>query len=487
MKSYKIVLFIFGTIALLGVLCAFFPADGLSVGGMTLEFPSLTEVLSGGREEAEAADDEVTETPEQMFERLAAEARNQEELRFLEFCNGNSARIYFPDGKVETFDSFFEALDSARIHPMRIVHYGDSQMEEDRITCVYRPMLQKQFGGNGVGMMPLIQYAMTLSVRQSHSGSALRSMVYGNKEFSTGGKYGMMGMASRISSPVSLTYYPSTKVTADNPSKYFTHFTVIADTLRAPLKISSGTAQAVLDTVRRPMRRYRVDLPDSTTNATLRISGSGDIYGVLLDGEDGVSVDNVAMRGCSGTVFTNINADQLRDFYEHENVRLIILQYGGNVMPYMTAGKAAQQYGEKIDRQIKYIKSLAPEACILFIGPSDMSTNINGSMQTYRSLPAVVDTLRNVANRNGAAYWDLYRVMGGKNSMAQWVKSGLAGPDYVHFTHKGAQKVGETLGNTLLFYHEYYQWRHTPASEQVDAVKIDSLMRKQCEADSIQF
>ena len=51
-------------------------------------------------------------------------------------------------------------------------------------------------------------------------------------------------------------------------------------------------------------------------------------------------LDNVAMRGCAGLVFTSISSEQLRSFYRDGNVRLIILQYGGNSVPYTTTSKA---------------------------------------------------------------------------------------------------------------------------------------------------
>ena len=113
-------------------------------------------------------------------------------------------------------------------------------------------------------------------------------------------------------------------------------------------------------------------------------------------------------------------------------------------------------------RQITYLQEQAPEACILFIGPSDMSTTIQGKMQTYKHLPAFVDSLRTAVTDAGAAFWDMYAAMGGLNSMAQWVMQvpPLAGPDYVHFTPRGAEKMGDMLFDTLMLYYDYYKLTH---------------------------
>ena len=43
--------------------------------------------------------------------------------------------------------------------------------------------------------------------------------------------------------------------------------------------------------------------------------------------------------------------------------------------------------------------------------------------------------------------------------MMKWVDSHLAGPDYVHFTPKGARHVGNMLYETLEFYHKFYRFR----------------------------
>lgn len=464
MKSWKIVLFIFSVIAVLGVLCAFFPAGGLNVGPVNLRMCSLESVLTGTEDAVDV--EEPEESPEELLARRLEELRADEEAGFLAFMRSNPARFHFPDGDVTVWDDFFESLDSAATKHMRIVHYGDSQLEEDRITNIYRAKLQERFGGGGVGMVSLMQTAYTLTTRQTRSSSLPRSMAFGStRDFSVNGKYGPMAQACRLAGAFNVSFYPASKLSADNPSQYFTRVTLLTDTLRKPIALSCGEKTAEVDTVPSALRRYRLELPDSTNKASFRLSGTADVYGILLDGQTGVSVDNVAMRGCSGTIFTNVNADQLKDFYQGENVKLIVLQFGGNAMPYLRVGKSAAEFGAKIERQIRYVREQAPDAAILFIGPSDMSTNLNGAMQTYPSLPGVVDTLRNCANRAGAAYWDLYRVMGGKNSMKTWVSTGLAGPDYIHFSHKGAAKVGNLLYESLVFYYDYYKWRQRREEE----------------------
>ena len=45
--------------------------------------------------------------------------------------------------------------------------------------------------------------------------------------------------------------------------------------------------------------------------------------------------------------------------------------------------------------------------------------------------------------------------------MRQWVNHNppLGGPDYIHFTSRGADEVGSSLAKALLFYYDFYHLR----------------------------
>ena len=477
MKSSKVVLFIFAVLLMLGALCAVFPASGVSFAGTTLSFPTLEQALRGGKSGVAAEDTVHVETPEEILARRLAELRAAEESRYEDFARNSSIRIFFPDNDLSLFDRFFDSLDSAMVHPVRIVHYGDSQLEEDRITNNVREQLQSRFGGGGVGLVPLIQTYTTLTLRQKRSGSAPRSIVYGTKDFSVpGGRYGPMGQVARLSGNMDISYTPNPRIPENHHSRHYNRVTILTDTAHAPLKIYCPKGTVTMDSLSRPMRRYFIELPDTSESVGFRLNGNADVYGVMLDAERGVSLDNVAMRGCSGTIFNRINAGQLADYYKTQNVSLIILQYGGNAVPYMKVGKALDTFAQKIHDQILYVRRQAPDAAVLFIGPSDMSTSVGGVMKTYPALPAIIDFLRSAANRAGAAYWDLYTVMGGQNSMTEWVRTGYAGRDYIHFTHKGADEVGNLLAKSLLLYYDYYKWRNKPLGEQLTPEMVSRLM-----------
>ena len=47
------------------------------------------------------------------------------------------------------------------------MHYGDSQIECDRITSLLRQRFQEEFGGMGVGLVPALQNIPTFTLSSS--------------------------------------------------------------------------------------------------------------------------------------------------------------------------------------------------------------------------------------------------------------------------------------------------------------------------------
>ena len=123
MKRSQVLLFIISAIALLAVICAVFPEEGLALGRATLQWPSLTEVLEGDGQDKGPSPEEI------VAERNKA-ARAEKKEEYERYFREDPARFYLPGDDLHFFDRFFAALDNAEKKPVRIVHYGDSQIEE---------------------------------------------------------------------------------------------------------------------------------------------------------------------------------------------------------------------------------------------------------------------------------------------------------------------------------------------------------------------
>lgn len=451
MKARKIVIFIFGTLAALAVVCAIFPKDGITIGNVHFEFPTLDEILT--------VETHVnTATPDELLAQQLKATSTTDDVEFKKFTESNPARFHMPAGDITYFDDLFEAMENASAEPMRVLHYGDSQLEEDRISSELRERLQTAFGGTGVGMVPAIQAVGAMTVAQSASRKLPTYFSYPMGPQLRNGRYGIMSQVAHLKGSVQLTYRATSFEGAPHSKTYSKVTMVCSGNGKATLS-ANGTTVPMTDPAGTTTGVKFLSATLSTPARKVSISASGDmeIFAVMLDGNNGISVDNVPMRGSSGTVFAHVtDRKTLEPFFKRNKVGLIILQYGGNSVPYLKTEKRMREYKESLIAQIKLFKAISPETKILFIGPADMSTNVKGKKETYPQLEPTIHMIQEVCNETGIAFWNLYEAMGGHNSMIEWVKAGLAGKDYVHFSRDGASKVADMLFNTCLMYYRFY-------------------------------
>ncbi len=462
MKARQVLLFFVGVFALIGVLWLAAPADGVPVGPLTLRFASFQRTLRDAKE-VKVDVDSVLSGVEGRFAMGGSDT-----LQFYrKFFYENPDRIYLPGDDYTFFDGLFQELEKAKDRTVRVVHYGDSQIEMDRISQDLREQLQNRFGGIGTGFFPALGNVPSASITRSANGGFVQFTMYGDSTTVRAGhnRYGILAQVVRLDGGGTVTLRSTRNKNARERVKTFSSVSLLYGRPSA-----SFSARAVSDTLKAEVTERKADsgttlltwtFPRPVEKASIRISGSAEIYAVGADGTSGVAVDNVPLRGCSGTIFHRISKPLMTDCMDLTDTRLIILQFGGNYMPVARNSQVISQYQEQIAKEIQYFHEVAPEAKILFIGPSDMGKSVGGRIVTWPRLPEMVDSLKTTALKNDAAYWDLYRMMGGENSMGQWVKHHppYAGPDYIHFTADGARKVGDALSKSILTYYDFYQLR----------------------------
>ncbi len=468
MKAKEVLAFIAGVMALLGLLWLVTPADGVNLGPLNLRFASYQRTLRDAHEQKVDVDSVL----------MAVESRFKMEADTLSyyrrFFYENPDRIFLPGDDYRFFDPVFRQMEGATDHLVRVVHYGDSQIELDRISQDLREALQERFGGSGTGLFPALGNVPSASISKAASGSFTQYTMYGDSTTQRAGhnRYGILAQVVQLTGSGTLTLRGSKNKNAREGVKTFESVSVLyGKGENLVVKAASGTDKPEPE-VRKgdngtTLLTWRFSQP--VEKATLTFQGNAELYGIGADGNAGVAVDNVPLRGCSGTIFTRISKPLMTDSFALTDTRLIILQFGGNMMPMIRGAKQIEPYQEQIAKQIAYFHEVAPQAKILFIGPSDMGKSVNGRVVTWPHLPELVDSLKATALRNDAAYWDLYRMMGGENSMAQWVRHNppYAGPDYIHFTPAGAQKVGDALSRSFLTYYDFYTLRKTLPAQRV--------------------
>jgi len=361
---------------------------------------------------------------------------------------------------------FFKVVQQAkeRGELVRILHYGDSQIENDRMTALLRYRFQKVFGGSGCGMVPAIPlYSGNPVFRENYSGEWTRYTGFGRRDSTLGhSSYGTMACFTAVpparegSLPfLEFTFHPGKRASQFSALKLFIHSYVDSGMVVVHF---DGT---ITDTVRNIPDGYQElkwwpGFAPGKVKLEFGLKEGGRIYGIGFDPLAGVQIDNIAMRGSSGLEFSRFDRELMDTMFTAVNPGMIIMQFGGNVVPYM--GNASS-YKRFFKRELKFMKRLCPNAAIVVIGPADMSRKENGRFLTWESLEPVRDALHDAALESDCAFWDMYGAMGGENSMPNFVLADppLATPDYIHFTPRGANLMAGMFFDAVMLEYEKYR------------------------------
>ncbi|TND09800.1 MAG: hypothetical protein FD123_924 [Bacteroidetes bacterium] len=356
--------------------------------------------------------------------------------------------------------------------PLRILHYGDSQIEADRITGAFRNKVQERFGGFGAGLLPVseVSEARVNVIREySDNWEHYDLRLKKNKEVPDN-CFGYACTVHRFSSLAknagSNTYLESwLKLKSNSQSRLnerkAEHISIFYRNMfdNASYTIQSDTALLAQGELVKSngFSVIRTKLPATDLGklqVTLSATQSPDIFGISLDAANGVSVDNISLRGSSAIEFTNMDTLFLREQLAGINARLLIFQFGTNLVPNIV--KDYSYYEELFYKQLAMFRRIAPNTAIVVIGVPDMARKVKGKYVSYPNIEKVLAAQERAADRAGCAFWNLYKIMGGQNAMSTWVKNGLANRDYTHFSNKGAEHVGTLLFDALIKDYERF-------------------------------
>lgn len=369
----------------------------------------------------------------------------------------------FRTDSLEILGRFFSTLKQSENEKkrIRVAWFGDSMIEGDLITSTVRIIMQKEFGGSGVGFVSLLSptagYRKTID-QSSSSDWKTYSVLKPQR-----------GLFPGISGQV---YVPNSD--KDSTIDSWVSFKAPSDQAKNTLqeiKLYYGRSfngsihyscddEQFIDSLNGIGLVNEQILSLKPGSHQLKVEFKGDsstVFGISEESKYGILIDNLSLRGNSGTPMQFIPEKVLNGFNKYLKYDLIVLQYGTNVV----AGADTNMvwYERGMIKVINRLKRNFPQADILLISVGDKSCKEDMQFATPPNVPMLVETQRRIARHTGIAFWNLYQAMGGANSMIKWVESAkpMANKDYTHLNSRGAAKIGKIISNNLLNEYQLYK------------------------------
>ena len=485
-SPFLLLLFLLAVFAVLFCISYFFPAELDTPGNFKLRVPATEQILSevDGMKSVvqptqkqviseedfthyqplfpdeldfsvyEPSDTLTIELPE-PFVAIAAELRSK------------IFELQYPEVFLKDLHTFFAKLSILRTSNkvVRVLHYGDSQIEGDRVTSELRNQMQSRFGGLGPGLISVVPPTRQhTNFRLSYTGDWNRYSFQSGELNHT--RWGVLFSFARFTEPGEIlenepevSFTLQSRAAGYSSSRRFRNARLFFGFQERPVYIELNRLGQVLEADMFPLDNklnvMQYSWKEPVNNLTVRMKGtnSPDVYALALDDLWGVAVDNIPLRGSSGLEFTRADTAFLRKMYSEFNTGMILLQFGVNVVPHIVSDYNYYEYG--LFRQLTFLKKINPGVPIIVLGVSDMSMMDGGTYKSYPNIELIRNAQKNAAIRAGCGFWDTYEAMGGENSMAAWAfaEPPLAQKDFTHFSYRGSMIIGQMIWNTLL--HEY--------------------------------
>ena len=370
--------------------------------------------------------------------------------------------VTFPDYISAHFDSLYSSGDQ-----IRILYYGDSQIEGDRITSYLRQSLRKKYGGTGPGLMlPLmpVMYTKSIYVRSSSNWKRYNYLSFRKGEY-PGKSLGPFMTVCRFLPPgvhareekAYVRISPSQF--ADSAVSGFEKLRLFYRNSEAKVKVAiSADSKTILNDTLGPAPGVKEMSCALGKPGEVRIDFEGkaspDICGISIESEKGIIVDNIPQRGSAGLEFTMVDSADLHSFYRLLKPELIILHYGLNIV--RNVRKDYGFYERGFYRQLERLKEICPGTPLLVVSLTDMAFSEGDSIKPFRNIGLIRDAQQKASETAGAGFWDSRAAMGGEYSIVKWSKRKppLAQTDLVHFTYSGADTLSGLLVKDIFSYND---------------------------------
>lgn len=348
----------------------------------------------------------------------------------------------------------------------RILHYGDSVLTSDYVSGTMRRKMQADFGDSGHGFILVAKpwdWYFHNDVTQGAGEGWTSSRITG--PFNRDLMYGIGGV-SFIGSAGTVAWYGTSpgQTYGKKVSRFDVYYMETPNGGDIELKADGRAEKFSTKGDAKASRVKSFAVPDGEAKLTLKVlSGSPRLFGVALERDQpGVVYDALGANGGRGELLGAMNADHWKEQMDLRDPALVILHYGTNESE---MGMPSQEGYEKTLRAlVEKLKASAPKASVLVVAPLDRAEkSASGALHTKPIIKKLVESQKKVAAETGVGFWNTYEAMGGEDSMAAWVKKGLAGSDLTHPSPQGGEILGDLLYKALLSGFEAWEGANASA------------------------
>jgi len=355
---------------------------------------------------------------------------------------------------MQHFLKALEELKAGKRKKVRIAYFGDSMIEGDLITGDLRDSLQTQFGGAGVGFVPVTSVVASFRTTIQHTFSNNWKDYHFRNNPPQDLPLGLSGHTFIPATESWARYSPVRKHGLDRFSEVVLFYGPGNSNVTIngkPYTLSGGD----------PVNELAFEQDTAQPSLTLKYAGGSaqPFYGLSFESNNGIYVDNFSFRGISGIELGKLGRGVLQQMQRQHPYDLVVLHYGANVLfrPELTD---YSWYERPMQRVIDSLRNNWPQTSFLIVGTADKAYKKTDRYITAPGVPALLKVQHELAEQHGTAYWNLYAAMGGEGSMTHWVEGDtvLANKDYTHFNRQGAARVGALLYKAIM--DEYKQELH---------------------------
>ena len=365
--------------------------------------------------------------------------------------------LFFPAGR-EAQDIFYSKLDSLKkdsLSNVNIWHVGGSHVQGGSFPNRMRELFQELGGTGERGFIFPRQLAGThedKSIRLTAEGVWFAPMLTKTiKEEKP--RYGITGFAARCDSTASIGLNT-------NPKKRKTHWKfkqirllgyASSENAYPELYVGDKICEHQFDSL---TASYFYDLPKQTDSIRIDfIVPEGEYFVITglqpITGEKGVNYFASGVNGAKVTAWADQCEDLERDL-QLVNPDLVLFGLGINDSACDSLSFSPDKFKEGYRRLIEKVHAVSPNCAFIFITNNDSYRYVKGGMEYNYNADEVRTAMMELATEYNAGVWDLYGVMGERDSVHKWFEVGYISKDNLHFTPKGYRRIAELLFEAIL-------------------------------------